>query len=93
MAPDDRRDQGRAIAAGQVLLLFSDPVVSAIEADLRDASEAGFRARHSERRLVSGLQVRFSWHEGAGTAVVVWTRQLGTHLESGFSINETWPSQ
>jgi len=82
----DRRQHGRRPADGDLSIVFRDPVFALVKAHVQDWSLAGFRARHDEPRLISGLAVRFCTKDSAGEAVVVWTRSCGDHFESGFSI-------
>ena len=53
---------------------------------LMDASESGFRIRHSLLSLASGDQVEFEFDGRSGSARAVWNRIVGSDAETGFTI-------
>jgi hypothetical protein len=59
---------------------------TAIEGQLLDIAQSGFRARHECHTLFSGQVVEFQHARAQGRARVVWTRIVGDRIESGFFI-------
>ena len=57
-----------------------------MEAALIDVSQHGFRASHSHVRLATGQEVWFECSGEQGRARVIWTRIMGTEVQSGFLI-------
>jgi hypothetical protein len=80
----ERRTQIRKEAAGEVVLMLDRGVE--IAAQLRDESDAGFRAIHHYRQLETGQEIRYRSGDGEGRARVIWCRIAGNECESGFYI-------
>jgi hypothetical protein len=79
------RGEDRDICRGHVHLSVDDSGHE-FPAELMDVSSNGFRARHSDPRLLPGREVRFQHRIFAGRAKVVWTALVGGHTQSGFQI-------
>ena len=84
----NRRRQDRATAQSPVRLVTDSPLPFEIQGTLLDFSENGFRARHTCPDLQRGDRVRFDHQQGAGSAMVIWTRVVGATIESGFLIGQ-----
>ncbi len=82
----DRRKEARRPAQGNVLFSTEDASVES-DGQLVDLSNGGFRASHQAFTLRSGQIVRFQHAHAQGLARVMWTRILGSHVESGFLIH------
>ena len=82
----ERRRAERRPAAGQVLLIYSDPESTCIVGSLLDISETGFRIRHYHPRLRSGGEVYFIHSSGEGRARVAWNSVCQGRVETGFLI-------
>ena len=87
LGPGERRAGRRVPAADRVSLVYYDPGAIVISGTLVDRSEGGFRVAHDRPGLGAGHDVRFCWGRTCGVARVVWTRQTGDRLESGFAIS------
>jgi hypothetical protein len=83
--PEKRRETRRP-AGGGLTLTFNDDPGSPIEGALVDISLHGFRAAHHHTGLVTGQEVHYSHSGGRGRARVMWTRILGSSVESGFLV-------
>ncbi len=77
------RGEDREICRGDVQLSVDG---SEFAAELMDVSSNGFRARHSDPRLLPGREVGFHHRIFAGRARVVWTALVGGQTQSGFQI-------
>jgi hypothetical protein len=87
----DRRSATRHKSAGTVAFHFRDGVTVDFEARLLDVSATGFRVRHSNAGLRSGLECEFSLPGTNGRARIVWNRITPEHIETGFLILD-WKS-
>ena len=82
----EKRRERRVSARGGLTLGWEGGPISPIEGHLMDVSVHGFRAAHKHAGLVTGQEVVFE-HSGArGRARVMWTRILGSNVESGFLV-------
>jgi len=82
----EKRHERRVLARGALTLGWEGGPSSPIEGHLMDISVHGFRAAHKHAGLVTGQEVVFE-HSGArGRARVMWTRILGSSVESGFLV-------
>jgi hypothetical protein len=83
MEAPDRRREPRVPVFERVEILFDDPVPAAVEVDLNDTSETGFRISHSSQLLVPGLAVRLKRNGAIQEARVIWTHFLEGRRISG----------
>ena len=81
----DRRKEARRPVQADVHFFTEDASVES-DGQLVDLSNSGFRASHQTFTLRSGQIVRFQHAHAQGLARVMWTRILGSHVESGFLI-------
>lgn len=83
----ERRREPRKPASGSVTLQPDGG--NAVVGELLDISASGFRARHADRTLCTGQQLRFEHATARGKARVMWNRIADGNVESGFLlINE-----
>jgi len=87
----DRRREPRFAAEGQARLeVVGQAKWSAIEGELQDVSDGGFRLIHRHGGLTTGTEVRFSFLEDGqvrtGVARVCWNKIANGVVESGFYI-------
>ena len=82
----EQRREDRKPAEGEVWFVLDRPGGLGFKGRMIDSSKSGFRAAHSHPALSTGQHVRFRHSLGKGRAVVVWTRILAPHVESGFLI-------
>lgn len=82
----EKRREERRPARGGLKLTLSDDPSSPIEGALVDISRHGFRASHQYTGLLTGQEVDFDHPAARGRARVMWTRILGSNVESGFLI-------
>ncbi len=82
----DRRREPRSPTQGAVWVREIDAGAEPLEGRLVDRSQQGFRAAFEQLGPASGATVEFRMEDGAGTAVAMWTRRLGTRVECGFHI-------
>ncbi|HVZ59794.1 MAG TPA: PilZ domain-containing protein [Terriglobales bacterium] len=82
----NRRLDVRKPGGGEVTLRLREPVDFVIRGELVDASARGFRIRHDGHPLKPGFQVEITYMAQTVVAKVIWTRQQGQGLESGFLI-------
>lgn len=82
----DRRREPRSATGSDVLLTLEGVRQISIRARLVDHSPSGFRAEHDCADLSSGDEVAFRYSSVSGRARIVWTRILGSVLESGFFV-------
>ena len=80
----NRRRYKRYPASGPVTITYDDPFPVLVEGKFLDRSMGGFRARHQNAALQMGQEVQFTCELSSGRARVAWTRDFGTHVESGF---------
>jgi hypothetical protein len=85
----EQRGEDRKPAEGPVWFVLERPDAPGFEGRMIDSSKSGFRAAHSHPSLSTGQQVRFHHSLGRGRALVIWTRILAPHVESGFLILDT----
>jgi hypothetical protein len=78
----------RTISAGTVSLHLNGPVELVVQGELKDVSLHGFRVRHDNYPIKPGTAVDVSYSWGRVKARIVWTRQLGTQIDSGFLLLE-----
>ena len=81
----NRRQETRGLAQGGVQF-FIEGQSAESNGQLVDISNSGFRASHETRTLQPGQLVGFEHAHAQGVARVIWTRILGTRVESGFLI-------
>jgi len=79
----DRRRAPRVPVLERVEILFDDPILTAVEVELKETSEQGFRISHDSPLLVPGLDVRLSRHGAVLQARVIWTHILEGRRVSG----------
>ena len=82
----ERRREQRLPASGPVELWIERPEGGNVVGELVDISPSGFRIRHSDLSIRTGMRVRYSHSAGSGAALVAWTRVVGQQVESGFYI-------
>ena len=82
----EKRGERRKPAKGTVWFVLEGAASVEFEGRLLDSSKSGFRAAHSQAALSAGQKVRFRHSMAQGNAVVMWTRILSPHVESGFLI-------
>lgn len=82
----EKRREARQSTRGALTLRWEGGPSSPIDGDLVDISLHGFRAAHRYPGLVTGQEVVFEHADSGGRARVIWTRILGTHVESGFLV-------
>jgi hypothetical protein len=82
----EQRREDRAPAKGKVRFTLAGSKSPEIQGLLVDSSKNGFRASHSNAEISAGQRVRFRHSRGEGEAVVMWTRILASHVETGFLI-------
>ena len=80
----DRRRYPRTSAHGTAQLILED--ASEVSGDVIEISQGGFRMRHEFRGFQEGQRVTFVHPFAKGRARVVWTRDAGPHVETGFSL-------
>ncbi len=83
----NRRRENRSSVQGPVKIVVDSPFPTEITATLLDLSPNGFRAQHGCRDLQRGDHIRFLHKDATGSAVVIWSRILGSTIESGFLVN------
>jgi hypothetical protein len=83
---DNRRAQPRRSSGGLVILNLEKPLSPEVVGSLVDLSLGGFRVRYESAQLERGDRVQFRHKAGTGSAVVIWTRILGSTLEAGFQV-------
>jgi hypothetical protein len=82
----ERRKSPRNEAAGRVRVTVTDPVRIAVEAELIETSQVGFRISHESKELVPGVVVEYSISHTSGKARVIWTHVLDGRHVSGLMI-------
>jgi hypothetical protein len=82
----ERRKSTRSEAAGGVRVTVTDPVRIAVQAELIETSQLGFRIAHGSKDLVPGVVVEYSISRTSGQARVIWTHVLEGRHVSGFMI-------
>jgi hypothetical protein len=80
----DRRRHPRTAVHGEAELVLEDS--SKVSGDVIEISHGGFRLRHEYRGFKEDQRVSFVHAFDKGKARVVWSRQVGPHMESGFCI-------
>jgi hypothetical protein len=88
----ERRREERSLQTGTIYISFDDPNLVVIEAELIEASERGFRARHDSKALAAGMEVQYECNGSFGRARVMWTHVLDGRCVSGFLIPQGYPS-
>ena len=81
---ENRRD-ARTLCQGEVRF-FLEGRDSACLGDLVDVSNNGFRAKHHEPAIETGMVVEFVHKFFRGQARVAWSRIVNGNRESGFHI-------
>lgn len=76
LKPSDRRQGPRSPSSGTVEILFDDPMPVAVEAELEETSERGFRISHDSERVFPGLEVDLKRDGTVQRARVIWTHVL-----------------
>ncbi len=79
----DRRRAPRVPVFERVEIFIDDPVPAALEVELNDTSESGFRISHDSQLLVPGLGVRLCRNGAIQGARVIWTHVLEGKRMSG----------
>jgi hypothetical protein len=79
----DRRRAPRVPVFEWVEILFEDPILTAVEVELNETSERGFRISHDSQLLVPGLDVRLRRDGAVQQARVIWTHVLEGRRVSG----------
>jgi hypothetical protein len=87
----ERRTEERSPQSGAIRILFDDPHPIAVEAELTEVSDHGFRATHDSRGLAPGLVVEYTRGATAGVARVIWTHVQDSRCVSGFLILQPIP--
>ena len=85
MYPEKRREP-RKLTQGELRLRWEGGPSSPIEGDLVDISLHGFRAAHKHTGLETGQEVVYEHSDTRGRARVMWTRILGSSVETGFLV-------
>ncbi len=82
----ERRREKRQQASGAVTLHLAGTPGEVVSGELLDVSPSGFRIRHHNRALRPGLEVQVIYPWGEVNARIMWTREVGDSIESGFFI-------
>jgi hypothetical protein len=82
----EQRREDRAPAKGKVQFGPAGSSSLEIQGHLVDSSKSGFRASHSHPELSAGQRIHFRHSRAEGDAIVMWTRILASHVETGFLI-------
>ena len=82
----EQRREERTPAKGMVSFAPDGTSSLEIQGHLVDASKNGFRVSHSHPEISAGQRVRFRHARSQGDAVVMWTRVMASHVETGFLI-------
>jgi hypothetical protein len=85
-AVDERRQEVRIAAQGEVVLILETPKIFEVPGRLLDRSASGFRASHMYPALTSGQLIRCRLEGVEVLARVVWNRIVEEEVESGFLI-------
>jgi hypothetical protein len=80
----ERRLEQRRPQSGAIEILFADPALVTVRAELIEMSERGFRAAHHTKALAAGLEVDYRSSHASGRARVMWTHVLEGRCVSGF---------
>jgi hypothetical protein len=80
----DRRTAPRQPTSGRVELIFENPTLMVVAAELVETSATGFRAVHASSALEPGVEVEYRRSGAAGRARVVWTQVTQDARVSGF---------
>lgn len=82
----EKRREPRHAASGKITFRIAGENGRTVEASLVDVSQHGFRATHSHARLATGQEVWFECSGEQGRARVIWTRIMGSEVQSGFLV-------
>jgi hypothetical protein len=82
----DRRSVVRHPQSGRIRITFEDPLPIHVEAELIETSIRGFRASHSSKTIVPGLEVEYQREDVSGRARVIWSHVREGTTVSGFLI-------
>ncbi len=85
----ERRRSDRESGYGMVLLVPRHRSPERVSGVLIDSNDDGFRVRHKYSGFKENDLVSFFHRLRQGTARVIWNRNLGTEIETGFSYVET----
>lgn len=85
----ERRRSTRESGYGTVVLVPRHRSPTSISGVLIDSSDDCFRVRHRHSGFKASDLVSFFHRLRQGTARVIWSRNLGTEIETGFSYVET----
>ena len=83
IAAEDRRDEPRFHATGEVRLVIGGPQALSIPARILDVSQHGMRIEHMYAALTSGILIQIESGTTQFTARVVWNRIKDDGVESG----------
>ncbi len=83
LAVRESRVESRVVCQGAVRLFAAGVEVPG---RMLDVSERGFRASHECPDFAPGMEIRFQHQFFVGMARVVWTREVGAEVQSGFQI-------
>ena len=83
MYPERRRHPRTAVHGTAQLVLEDSTEVSG---EVIEISRGGFRLRHEFRGFKEGQRVNFVHTFGKGKARVVWSREVGPAMETGFCL-------
>ena len=85
----ERRRSPRESGYGMALLVPRHRSAERVSGVLIDSNDDGFRVRHKYSAFKENDLVSFFHRSRQGTARVIWSRNLGTEFETGFSYVET----
>lgn len=86
MSYQEKRREPRLPASGRVIFRLAGENAKTLEASLIDVSPHGFRAAHAYPRLTTGQEIWFEYDGAHGRARVIWTRIMGSEVQSGFLV-------
>jgi hypothetical protein len=86
MSYQEKRREARLPASGRVTFHIAGENGQSVQGALIDVSPHGFRAAHTYPRLSTGQEIWFEYEGARGRARVIWTRIMGTEVQSGFLV-------
>jgi hypothetical protein len=80
----ERRRHPRTAVHGAAELVLEDS--TKVSGEMIEISQGGFRVRHEFRGFRENQHVSFVHAFGKGKARVVWSREVGQQIETGFCL-------